>query len=110
MQEVLNNNVANGAMSNMDSNDNDVDGTEMQMIYRSLRDTINCLFNIMMVILQPVHHPFMSHKVVRLLGYALVEEASPNQSISSIKSAGLAGAVAAAVAGLVERAYSWLRS
>jgi hypothetical protein len=72
--------AADEAMSDTDTDDDDVGGTEMQMIYHSLRDTINCLNQIAMVTLQPVHHPLVSGKVVGPPEYALVEEDSPEES------------------------------
>ncbi|KAF7113800.1 hypothetical protein CNMCM5793_004855 [Aspergillus hiratsukae] len=82
MQDVLNNNIADEAMSDTDTDDGDVHGTEMQMIYHSLRDTINCLFKITTVTLQPVHHPLASGKVVGLSGHVLVGEASAEEPAS----------------------------
>ncbi|PKX96431.1 uncharacterized protein P174DRAFT_427982 [Aspergillus novofumigatus IBT 16806] len=55
IQDALNNNTADVAMS-ADTNDNDAGRTKMQMIYLSLRETINCL-NQIMVIIEPVHRP-----------------------------------------------------
>ncbi|GIC90230.1 ubiquitin-like domain-containing protein [Aspergillus udagawae] len=74
MQDVLDD-TAEEVMSDADTDEDedDGDGTEMQMIYHSLCDTINCLFKITMVILQPVHHPLVSGKVIGP-GYAPSEE------------------------------------
>ncbi|GIJ85143.1 hypothetical protein Asppvi_003999 [Aspergillus pseudoviridinutans] len=91
MRDALND-TAEESMSDADTDEeDDVDGTEMQMIYHSLRDTINCLFKITMVILQPVHHPLVSGKVIGLSGYASSAETQSakrkivgNDSLASI--------------------------
>ncbi|KAF4235210.1 hypothetical protein CNMCM8980_003595 [Aspergillus fumigatiaffinis] len=90
MQDVLGD-TSEEAMSDADTDDDDVDGTEMQMIYLSLRDTINCLFHITMVILQPSHHPLVSVKVGGVARSDLVQEASPEESAPVEMSAAAGG-------------------
>ncbi|GIK00868.1 hypothetical protein Aspvir_004897 [Aspergillus viridinutans] len=55
IQDVLDNNTADEAIS-ADTNDNEVGRTKMQVSYLSLRETINCL-NQIIVIIQPAHRP-----------------------------------------------------
>jgi hypothetical protein len=55
VQDVLGNHTADEAKS-ADTNDNDTGRTKMQTIYLSLRETINCL-NQIIVIIEPVNRP-----------------------------------------------------
>jgi tetratricopeptide (TPR) repeat protein len=88
MQDVLGD-TSEEAMSDADTDDDDVDGTEMQMIYHSLRDTVNCLFHITTTILQPAYHPLVSAKVAGLSRSVLVQGAFSQESTPVERSAAI---------------------